>query len=350
MNSKTLYVLHKNGANSHYIALEWLLQENNITIKYREFSVFSNLIKSIITLDINNFNKQIINIFFLIHLLFSKDKKIVLGIAPFDSKLSKLLFHLKKHKIYYHTSWTCWDKSFHPKTKKNSAKVFSTWENFIENIAIHIFSVTQESKSQILKNYTIPDSKISVVYHALNKDFLVKNKAIKNATSFIYYGRLVPQKGIREILNYFSKNPNGKLTIIGDGIEKEIVTKFAKKHKNITFKEYISNKKALINEISQHQYLILNSKKNKKWEELFGLVIIECMAQGVIPIATDHSGPKEIINKNIGYLCKEDDIHSIISKIIRINYFDETMSEKAKEEAKFYFTESIAKRWQAILY
>jgi len=350
MPIKTVYILHKNGANNHYIALASLLKQHNVTIKYREFSVLSTLFKAIITLDFNLLKKQIINFFFLTSLLYSKDRKIILGIAPFDSKLSKLLFILKKHKIYYHTSWTCWDKSFHPKTKKNTVKVFSTWENFIENIVIHIFSVTKKSKNQLLNNYTISEKKISVVYHAINKDFFIQTGIKKKPNSFIYYGRLVPQKGIRELVTFFSKNTEGTLTIIGDGKEKNTVLKFANEYKNINYIAHISNKQDLIEEISKHQYLALNSIRNKKWEELFGLVIIECMAQGVIPIATNHSGPKEIISKDVGYLCKEGDMLSIISKIIKRNYFDKTMSIKAKEKANLYLTESIAKKWQAILY
>ena len=83
--------------------------------------------------------------------------------------------------------------------------------------------------------------------------------------------------------------------------------------------------------------------------EKAALAIIESMAQGVIPIATNHTGPKEIITKDVGFLCDEGEITTVISERIKINYFDKNMSDKAKEKAKFYREESIAQRWQIIL-
>src|SRR5690554_7816482 len=104
MKTKTIYVLHKNGAPSHYTGLDYRLKTHILTPKYRAFSVFSKVFKSIFKLRGKEIIKQLINFSFLIGLLFSTNKKIVLGIAPFDYKLSFLLFLLKNHKVYYHSS------------------------------------------------------------------------------------------------------------------------------------------------------------------------------------------------------------------------------------------------------
>ena len=96
--------------------------------------------------------------------------------------------------------------------------------------------------------------------------------------------------------------------------------------------------------------MVLNSKRTHKWEELFGIAIIEAMSQGVIPIATNHSGPKEIIKEDIGHLTEEGEITLAISKLIDKRNFDLSMSNNARLEAKKYFKESIAQRWQPILY
>src|SRR5690606_27572450 len=113
-----IYVLHKSGANTHYVGLKALLEKENGKIVFREFSILSTLFKSLIKLNFALFVKQLVNSLFLFRLLMSKDKKIVLGIAPYDYKLRNILFFLKNHTIYYHTSWTCWDGSFYPKKKK----------------------------------------------------------------------------------------------------------------------------------------------------------------------------------------------------------------------------------------
>ena len=345
----TIYILHKNGADSHYTALNYLLNKEGTTLKYREFSVFGNFFKSIFSLNGKLFKKQLVNLSFIISLLFSSNKKIVLGIAPFDSKLTSLLVILKKHQVFYHTSWTYWDKSFHPKQKNNSSKVYEIWRQFLEEKCKHIFAVTQQSKDQLLANYNISNEKISVVYHALDTVFMTDFPANKKPLSFIYFGRLVPQKGLKELLHYFSNQKDANLTIIGDGKEKEFVKSIADQNGTIEYIPHTSNKEELVKLLSTQQYLVLNSKQNSKWEELFGLAIIESMAQGVIPIATNHSGPKEIITNDVGFLCNEGDIISVISERIKSNNFDKTMSKIAKQKAKYYLAESIAQRWQAIL-
>jgi hypothetical protein len=82
-----VYIFHKNGANSHYLALNHLLVKKGMILEYREFSIISKVIKAILTLNAKLFKKQLINFCFIINLVLTKNKKIVLGIAPFDSKL-----------------------------------------------------------------------------------------------------------------------------------------------------------------------------------------------------------------------------------------------------------------------
>jgi len=351
MQKKVVYILHKNGANSHYSGLKYLLEQNGMELKYREFSVFGNFFKSIFKFDIKSFKKQVVNLGFLIQLIFSKNKKIVFGIAPFDNKIERLFRVLKNHEIYYHTSWTCWDGTFQPKGKKMTKKVMQTWRTFLENGTEHIFTVTQKSKQQLIDNYNISQDKISVVYHALQPAFLNQNisNSQRKKLSFIYLGRLLPEKGIMELLDFFAEHVNARLTIIGDGKDKEAIETYGAENKNISVQGFMKDKKSIIELIRTHEYLVLNSKRTSKWEELFGLVIIECMSQGTIPVATNHSGPKEIINEKNGFLCEEGKITEILKKIIEEKSFDDDKSKNAIETSQQYDVKHIAKRWIPIL-
>ena len=349
MSVKTVFILHKQGAPSHYVALEALLSEHGIAVKYREFSIFTKLFKSLLTLDTKLFAKQLKNSFFILQLLTSKNKKVLLGIAPFDRKLVKISSYLKKHRVYYHTSWTVWDKTFHPNTKKNTEAVFQRWRHFLEEKAEHIFAVSETSKKGLLTNYHISEEKISVVKHALAPDFIEIADIPKKQNSFIYYGRLLPEKGLSEMLDYFSKKKKASLTIIGSGKEADVVQSFSKRFNNIHFQEFVNDKSTLREIIASHQYLILNSKKTKKWEELFGLVIIESMSQGLIPIASAHSGPKEIIEEDFGFLFKENELPETLDRVLSGSHDTETMGQKAIENSRNYTVESIKKRWKAIL-
>jgi len=348
MQQETIYVLHKNGAKSHYIGLDYLLNQNNIKLKHREFSVAGKIFKALIGLNLFLLKKQFINCWFLFGLRFSKNKRIVFGIAPFDSRLIKLSKILKNHKIFYHTSWTFWDKTFHPKNPDNSTEVFETWRKFIEDQAIHIFAVTNQTKKQLLANYSIPDKKVSVVYHSLDSAFVTKFNSKRVSKSFIYLGRLVPQKGIEEILNYFLKNQHLKLTIVGKGKLDNIVKKYCANSSNIVYKPYTENKTELAEIMSKHEYVLMNSMRTNKWEELFGMTIIEGMAQGVVPIATNHSGPKEIIGNDTGYLFEEGKLESTLNSIIEKS-FDSEKSKNARKKALYYLQQNISSYWQPIL-
>ena len=349
MKKKTVFVLHKNGAKSHYYALDYLARENGYHIKYREFSVLSKFFKGIVQGRPSLALKQFTNTAFLLSLFFSKNKKIVLGIAPFDSKLSGLVRFLKGHQIFYHTSWTHWDKHFHPKQKKNTPKVFQDWKQFLEIHCTHIFAVTNKSKTEILSNYSIDKTKISVVFHSLHPRFLEHSPLDRIPNSFLYMGRMTPEKGIEELLDFFSKHPSATLTLIGDGKQESLIKEYASKYPNINFKGYISEKKKLIRAFASHQFLILNSKKTPKWEELFGLIIIEAMSQGTLPVSSAHSGPKEVIDKSFGYLFEEGEITAALSTLIKGQLFSGEMSEEARKQSKLYATDQISKRWQSIL-
>lgn len=349
MSTKTVYVLHKNGANSHYIGLDFLLKENNIKIKYREFSVIGMFFKSLVKLKGKTLYKQIVNGLFLLSLLVTKNKKVVLSIAPYDKKLGKLLPLFKNHKIYYHTSWTCWDQTFHPKRKNNSPKVYAIWKKFLEHHTTHIFSVTQKGKKELLKNYALEESHISVVNHSVDQKFAQEITPDRKRNSFIYLGRLIPIKGIEELLAVFSKVPSCSLTIMGKGEQQDIVENYANTYPNIIYKNYTSSTQELAYILSKHEYMILNSKRTNQWEELFGLIIIESMSQGLIPIAPSHAGPSEIITSDIGYLFEEGKLDEMLEQISHIPTFNEEMSQNARKTSTIYQPKHIAKKWQKIL-
>lgn len=63
----------------------------------------------------------------------------------------------------------------------------------------------------------IKEEHISVVNHAYNIDINCETRK-KKENKFIYAGRLVPEKGIGELLDLFSARPDCQFIIIGDGI------------------------------------------------------------------------------------------------------------------------------------
>lgn len=348
MKPDVVYVLHKNGANSHYIALEYLLKRNNIELQYFEFSVLSKAWKALTSFNFGLLKKQRENFSFLSSLLFSTNKIIVLGIAPFDHKLGFLLKLLKHHQVYYHTSWVSWDGSFHPKSVKNAQKDYRVWKLFLTENVRHIFCVTEASKQQLIDNYNLPENRISVVYHSLPETFQTSLEVSKKKNSFLYTGRLVEQKGLEEMLNFFAKHPEAWLTIIGDGKQRKMVEDFASSHPNIKFRSFLKNREELKRAYAEHSYFLLNSKRSKKWEELFGISILEAMSQGTIPIASNHPGPREIITQETGFLFEEHKLAIAVEPLFAESPAEE-MSRNCVKRASLFFPEALAPKWHPIL-
>ena len=71
---------------------------------------------------------------------------------------------------------------------------------------------------------------------------------------------------------------NAILTIVGDGKEKHLITSIADTNNSIRWIPHISNKQKLAQLLNTQQYLVLNSIRTQKWEELFGMAIIEAMS------------------------------------------------------------------------
>ncbi|GLB53567.1 hypothetical protein NBRC110019_26080 [Neptunitalea chrysea] len=347
--SRIIYVLHKKGENSHYTGLVALAEREGMQLKFREFSILGRTIKAIFKCNGAMYVKQWINLFFLVGLLFTKNKKVVLGIAPFDYKLLSVLIFLRGHQVYYHTSWTSWDGSYYPKKKFVGKRVKNKWKQFLEETAEHIFAVSGKTKEELLANYNIKKTSISVVYHTVNSNFFTDFTVEKKANSFIYVGRLLKEKGIISLVTFFEKHPDLSFTIVGSGSEEETVKMFSDKCENINYLGYVSDKDKLAKLYREHTFLVMNSQKTKTWEELFGMAIVEAMACKTIPLATLHSGPKEIVTSGVnGFLIEEDRfILFLESELGTINI--PSLQNAAYEIAQLYTEKEIARRWEAIL-
>lgn len=284
----------------------------------------------------------------LVSIYFKRQQKIVIGIAPFNPDLLILMKLMHRHDVFYHTSFTRWNGIKMPYPAK-SEKYLDKWMQFTQVYVKHIFAVSTKTKSELIKFKFACDNRISVVYHSYNIPIIAPNVNCKKNT-FIYVGRIVEAKGIKELLDIFKNRPYARLIIIGEGDEANIVKKYTMQFANILYKGYINGLSKILPYYKESCFLVLNSKRTGCWEELFGITIIEGMACGCVPIVTDHSGPLEIIKplKN-GIICKECEIANGIDYAISMT--DEeyiNMRNGAIERAKDFYSKNAAKRWNKI--
>ena len=124
----------------------------------------------------------------------------------------------------------------------------------------------------------------------------LSEKLDKIPDSFIQVGHLLKQKGFDTTICAFAKirqtRPNAKLTIIGQGVERQTLEKLCqslKLEESVRFLGQISNSQVL-EEMGKHQYFIMPSVR-----EGFGIVYLEAMANGCITIGTQGEGIADLI-------------------------------------------------------
>lgn len=344
MHNHSIYVLHEYGAPSHYNALVELGLKHNFKIKFRIFSL-NHILQSIVKF---NFKIAIINLAFLLSLPFRKRLNIVLGIAPFNPKLSTLLKLLHNHNIFYHTSYTHWDGSL-VAHKPRTPKDINLWRDFTKHTARHIFAVSEKTKQELVNNNFATCDKITVVNHSYTIPIIPIPKSKNN--TFIYVGRLTENKGISEILNFFASTTHANLIIAGKGEKINLVKEFDKHYNNIKYVGYVNGLTNLLPFYGQADFVIMNSHRSSSWEELFGISIIEGMACGCVPLATDHSGPREIIKNGInGFITFEGNMPNLLSQMISLKDEEyQKIKTNAINTGQSFHCNIIANRWLPIL-
>ena len=349
MNNKVV-ILHEYGAPNHFRGLIYLLNNNNINYAFYELNWWAKIKKGLKQGSLSLICRGIRNLMFLQFIPLIKTRKVILSIAPYNPQMVQLRRKLKKHQSYFFISYTIWDQSTFVHDYHNDERILEEWRNFLLKDVSHIFVVSEKTKAEMIKNHFATANKISVVNHSYHIKPTPKPN-LKKTNSFIAVGGLVHHKGTEELLEIFSKRPELQLTLVGKGDLLDLVQDYCKNYNNIIYKGYITNQEELFSIYQQSSFFILNSHRTKIWEELFGMVLIESSACGLIPIATDHSGPKEIIHNGIdGFICQEGDIISGIEKCISLSETEfSTMRHSAIVNGLQYHEANISLKWIDIL-
>ncbi|MCB0310079.1 MAG: glycosyltransferase [Bdellovibrionales bacterium] len=354
--SQHIQILHEYGAPSHVQALRSaLLKRIGRAPKHYTFSLFGAEGRKAGAV------RLLSNLLNLASLLVSRGSVVVLGIAPFDRRMKLLRWVLRGHLVHLHTSWHKWDGSFQPHNLPDSqtaaAKIESSWRKFLQEDVSSIICVTEAGAASLKDNYEI-SARISVIPHSVNEGIFFPGEASANREKLrlLYVGRLIPKKGLATIFRLAKSDIANliQVTFVGDGSSSGETAEFCKLHTNCNHLTYCQNPEKLADLFRSSDILLLPSRRTDSWEELFGIVIIEALACGVVPIATDHVGPREIIDHcRNGYLFSEDEYFTKTAKLLRELHADPkalmTMRQRAIESSKRYFSASLEEKWLGAL-
>ncbi len=170
----------------------------------------------------------------------------------------------------------------------------------------HFIAVTKVAKDALIEE-GVEENKISVIPVGIDLSrFRPSTKKTRTKVqNILYVGRLVPEKGVGELLEVFTllkkKYPKLNLTMIGDGPLRNKCQKAGARVLKIPYSQI------------HHQYqkadiFCFPTKPTSTWQEQYGMVLVEALASG-LPILTSHTNvTREVCSDSALYALPGDSL------------------------------------------
>jgi len=360
----TLRIFHEYGDPRHFSALFFLKERQNI-IDDIEQIVFDPKILIYRTLKSFNFNYMARNVTALLRSMSSRETDTIniVGMAPlhyFVNYFQRL--NLKREPIIYFTSWPYWnfEKRHGYWVHEYPLDLRKPWIDFLRKVNA-IVCVTRSSY-KALRNYS---KKCFWIPHSVDTLLFKPGERQKEHDLIVvlFVGRLIKEKGILELIDVVRKIKTCQkieFWFAGQGPLRSYLNKLEGRLP-IKCLGYI-NDDALLSKVYQEaDILVLPSKRRRKWEELFGIVLIEAMSCGLPVIASNHVGPREIITHGYdGFLIQSDpdldrtrfikDMIEYICLLAENMDLRLEMGRRGRRKVKqLYDVKVVAEKWQEVL-
>ncbi len=184
--------------------------------------------------------------------------------------------------------------------------LYSNFVRLILNGCKHILALSQQSQKEIT-DLGVPYKNVSVFTYWVNQnlfkpmDKVYARKRLRlpiNKFICLFVGRLVPEKGIQELLSS-AKMTRKEITflIVGDGPMADEVRNVAKKSSNVMFRGKVENNKLSLYYNAADVLLVPSVH-----DEGFGRVILEALSCGLPVAAANRGGIREAITDKVGVL------------------------------------------------
>ena len=316
---------NQNNINYIYIKSSFIMQKalryiiNKYTRKYIGNDYIANLIKEN--------KKKLLNYDYVI-----VENKPEFGLILRKYVKGKLIFHSHNDFLNENT-----------KHAKNILKVYD-----------QIYALSKYICNRICKiDEKIAKGKVKLLYNGIDtekfrnanennvKNIKKKLKISSNDIVVLYTGRLVREKGIKELIQAFNiiNNNKFKLVIIGSiksGINKgskfiNELKNISKKNKNIIFTGYIDYK-----EIPDYYAIADIGIIPSTWEEPFALTVIEHLSSGHPVIISNSGAMPELINDKVAQIVEKDSnfINNLSNKIINVKKNTSKTKELCQSQAQ----------------
>lgn len=149
-----------------------------------------------------------------VKLSFRKKADVFFSMAHYGPRFSRVPYVVTIHDLSY--------LHFPEMFKKNDLYQLTSWSKYSIKNAAHIIAVSRKTKEDIVKNYKVLPSKISVTYEGYDKErfkpqskpiiYRVKKKYAVKGDYIIFVGTLQPRKNLERLIEAFSQLIRTSLT------------------------------------------------------------------------------------------------------------------------------------------
>ncbi|MGB9834912.1 MAG: glycosyltransferase family 4 protein [bacterium] len=226
---------------------------------------------------------------------------------------------------------------------KETWKKIGFFRAFYQWVLIHLpftlyVTVSQAMKEKLHKDWSIPLSKIDVIYNGVDLNFIDSIPPGEKQNQITFIGRLVEHKHPDLLIPAFKKYiepkyPDFKILIIGSGPLEEDLKKMAEGNSKITIITNADDKEK-IKHLKSSSFLVLPSEI-----EGFGIVLVEAYACGKPVIAGNIPPSFEIVKEGVsGFIC-DFSVESIGETMIKMLNSDlEKMGKEGRRIVEEKFT------------
>jgi len=227
--------------------------------------------------------------------------------------------------------------------------------------AARVITVSEASKRDILRYFRVPESRIDVIYNAIDERFWLEpdveevhrvRERYRLTDPFVLYaGNIKPHKNLERLIEAFHlmrhEDPNLKdvqLLIIGDEISKYATLRRAvhrhKLHKHVRFFGFVSDQTLAA------LYRLADVFVFPSLYEGFGLPPLEAMASGTPVVTSNVSSLPEVVGDAAMLVdpYKAEAIADGIMTVLRSTHLREDMRKRGFERVKAYSWERSVKR------
>jgi glycosyltransferase involved in cell wall biosynthesis len=283
---------------------------------------------------------------------------VVLGMGPWDPRMLWYGRLARRNRVIYSASWPDWSGGEVPRAYGPlDAALARAWGRVLAEPGAEVVAVTPAVAASLQARF--PHARVSVVSHVAHRAFFVHRRASgsppERPLRVAQIGELSAKKGIPQLAAILERLGDRaiEVSLFGDGPLANDVAAMAQRwplHPH----GHVRDRDRLAAHLAAHDVLLVPSQRTPGWQELFGIVIVEAQAAGVVPIASDHVGPRQLITDNRdGFLLREDDLDGFAARL-RLLDADRArlaaMRAAATAAAESYHPDAIARRWREVLY